>query len=286
MKKVLNKLFWLTPFFLHASEANAWGLMTHLYFAQSLVWAMPLLDSRLRNAIGKFPELVMAGALLPDLAIISKRYQGSHDWKHVHDLLDASVTDEELAISIGYASHLYVDVIAHNHFVPAHEEMWFDKGMFAHITSEWAMDAHLTPILDESPGHLLRKHLKLLAGFIAPNFKVDLTETEKLILKLSYWDDLLRIFKIPNLIYRLSRTLDKRVHKHFTYYIAKTQVAIADIGMVLGGSTPEWGAELTHLNDYELSAWRLECLGDLALLHPSPIRHFATASLRKFAIQT
>ena len=274
MQKKLQAIFWLIPIILHANEANAWGLVTHVYFAHSLLWAMPLLDTRLQKAIQNFPDLVMAGACLPDLAIISKRYRNTHYWQHTHELLENAKNDEELAIAIGFASHLYIDVIAHNHFVPAHEEMWLDKGMLTHISSEWAMDAHLSPLLSKSPAALLRANAAKLAQFIAPQFNCDIQDTKRLILKLSFWDRVLRAFKIPNLIYQASRILDKRVHKHFIYYIAKTQVAIADIGIVLSGIKPSWEAELLNLSASQLSAWRLECLGELALLHPAPIQYF------------
>jgi len=139
----LHKLFWLLPFASYSIEANAWGLVTHLYFAQSLLWAMPLLDPRLQRAIKRFPELVMAGACLPDLAIVSPAFRHTHHWENAHHLLLSADSDEETAIAIGYASHLYVDVIAHNHFVPAHEAMWLENTMLTHIAVEWAMDAHL-----------------------------------------------------------------------------------------------------------------------------------------------
>ena len=262
------------PIIFHANEANAWGLVTHVYFAHSLLWAMPLLDPRLKKAIQNFPDLVMAGACLPDLAIISKRYRNTHNWQRAHELLDNAKNEEELAIAIGFASHLYIDVIAHNHFVPAHEEMWSDKGMLAHISSEWAMDAHLSPLLNKPPGALLHANADKLAQFIAPQFNCDIKDTKRLILKLSFWDRMLRNLKIPNMIYHTSRILDKRVHQHFIYYIAKTQVAIADIGIVLSGIKPAWEAELITLSASQLSAWRLECLGELALLHPAPIQYF------------
>jgi hypothetical protein len=274
MQKKLQSIFWLIPIIFHANEANAWGLVTHVYFAHSLLWAMPLLDPRLRKAIQNFPDLVMAGACLPDLAIISKRYCKTHSWQNAHALLENAKNEEELAIAIGFASHLYIDVIAHNHFVPAHEEMWSDKGMLTHISSEWAMDAHLTPLLSKSPGALLRANAAKLAQFIAPQFNCDIKDTKRLILKLSFWDRVLRAFKIPNAIYHASRILDKRVNKNFIYYIAKTQVAISDIGIVLSGIKPSWEAELLNLSASQLSAWRLECLGELALFHPAPIQYF------------
>ena len=146
--------------------------------------------------------------------------------------------------------------------------------MLAHISSEWAMDAHLSPLLSKPPGALLRANAGKLAQFIAPQFNCDIKDTKRLILKLSFWDRMLRNLKIPNMIYHTSRILDKRVHQHFIYYIAKTQVAIADIGIVLSGIKPAWEAELITLSASQLSAWRLECLGELALLHPAPIQYF------------
>jgi hypothetical protein len=94
MHKKLHHIFWLMPVIFHVNEANAWGLVTHVYFAHSLLWAMPLLDPRLRKAIQNFPDLVMAGACLPDLAIISKRYRKTHDWQYAHALLENAKNEE------------------------------------------------------------------------------------------------------------------------------------------------------------------------------------------------
>lgn len=274
MQKKHHFLICLIPSILYTNDAYAWGLVTHVYFAHSLLWAMPMLDPRLRKAILNFPDLVMAGACLPDLAIISKRFSNTHHWGNAHEMLNNATDDESLAVAIGFASHLYIDVIAHNHFVPAHEEMWTDKGMFAHISSEWAMDAHLNPLLIKSPGDLLAQYANVLSQCMANQFNCTIDEAKKTIITLSFWDKMLRRFKIPSMIYYTSRMLDKRVHQHFIYYIAKTQIAIADIGIVLSGVKPAWEAELLHLSDSQLSAWRLDCLGDLALLHPAPIQYF------------
>ena len=274
MKKHLYKLCWILPIILYTGDANAWGLVTHLYFAHSLLWAMPALDPRLRKAVENFPDLVMAGACLPDLAIISKHFRTTHDWQHAHNLLNNAQNEEELAIAIGYASHLYVDVIAHNHFVPAHEEMWTESGMIAHIASEWAMDAHLEPLLHTSPSKLINQYLAILTRFVSKEFSCTIKQSRKTLVNLSFWDRVLRTAKIPHLIYISIRIADRRVFKHFVYYISKTQTAISDIGIVLSGERPAWKAELLHLNETQLSAWRLACLGDLALLHPAPISYF------------
>lgn len=273
--KPIHKCYWLAPIIMFSADANAWGLVTHLYFAQSLLWAMPLLDPRLQRAIKQFPELVMAGSCLPDLAIVSNSFRYTHQWENAHQLLLSAKTDEETAIAIGYASHLYVDVIAHNHFVPAHEAMWIENSMITHIASEWAMDAHLSPLMEHTPGRLLRDHHDLLAAFVAPRFRCSASRTSHALKKLAFWDNVLRFVRLPAWIYHGMKLVDRRVGKHFVYYIAKTQSAIVNIGTVLEGNRPSWEAELKHLSEEELSVWRRQCFDHLDRFHPSPIDYFA-----------
>jgi hypothetical protein len=61
---------------------------------------MPLLDPRLQNATKRFPDLVMAGACLPDLAVVSRSFRFTHLWENAHQLLKRVETDEELARAI------------------------------------------------------------------------------------------------------------------------------------------------------------------------------------------
>lgn len=272
----LHKLYWLIPIITFSADAHAWGLVTHLYFAQSLFWAMPLLDPRLQRAIRRFPELVMAGACLPDLALISPAFRHTHLWENSQHLLLTADTDEETAIAIGYASHLYIDVIAHNHFVPAHEAMWMQNGILTHVASEWAMDGHLAPLLETSPGQLMEIHQTALVEFIAPRFRCSESHAGAALKRLAFWDNMLRFFRIPGLIYRSIRLLDNRIFKHFTYYIAKTQVAIAEIGMVLEGERPLFEPELHHLSAEQMQGRRNECLHHLKARRPVPIEYFAT----------
>lgn len=271
---IFKKIYWWLPFSLYSIDANAWGLMTHLYFAQSLLWAMPLLDPRLQNAIKRFPNLVMAGACLPDLAIVSHRFRRTHLWENAHQLLLCAHTDEEIAIAIGYASHLYVDVIAHNHFVPAHEAMWVQNSILTHIASEWAMDAYLTPLMKANPRSLLIQYKQDIAAFIAPQFKCSEHAANKALSRLAFWDGVLRMVKLPHAILALARLFDKNVKKHFMYYIAKTQVAVEDIGTMLGGNKPELQPELKHFSTLQLEAWRIECVSHLHLQHPQPVAYF------------
>lgn len=235
---------------------------------------MPLLDPRLQKAIKNFPSLVMAGACLPDLAVVSHRFRHTHLWENAHQLLVSAKTDEEIAIAVGYASHLYIDVIAHNHFVPAHEAMWLENSLLTHIASEWAMDAHLSPLMNTTPQQLLSQHKAVIARFIAPQFHCSIQSTEQALKRLAFWDGVLRRVKLPHLIYGLAKCLDRQLFKHFVYYIAKTQVAIAGIGPVLNGHKPSLEPELKNLDRQEMSAWRQQCRSHLKLQHPLPVEYF------------
>lgn len=274
IQKFIKHCCWWLPCCLYSADANAWGLVTHLYYAQSLLWAMPLLDPRLQRAIKNFPELVMAGACLPDLAIVSRHYKDTHVWENGHKLMQSARTEEETAIAIGYISHLYIDVIAHNHFVPAHEAMWHKNEVFTHIVSEWAMDGHLTPLMDTSVRKLLNKHGCVISKFISIQFECPVFVTSKALNRLAFWDGLLRVVKLPTLIYKAVGLLDKRVFKHFVYYVAKTQVAVADIGEVLNGKNPLLEPELKNLSVAQLDHWREQCLKHLYIVHSTPVQYY------------
>ena len=272
----IKKYYWWLPCCVYTNDAYAWGLVTHLYFAQSLVWAMPLLDSRLQNAIKRFPELVMAGACLPDLAIISDRFRFTHLWENAHHLLQIAQTDEELAIAAGYASHLYIDVIAHHHFVPAHEAIWFNNTIVTHIASEWAMDAYLSQLMDTNPSTLLNRHRSKISKFISPHFRCCETVTNSALIKLAYGDKLLRLIKLPHIIYRVMSVLDKNMHKNFIYYIAKTQGIMEDVGEMFRGNKPVFEPEQKNISVEHLNKWRQQCLAHLKLMHPKPIQYFSS----------
>jgi hypothetical protein len=96
--------------------------------------------------------------------------------------------------------------------------------------------------------------------------------------RLAFWDGILRSVKLPTLIYGFARLVDQRVFKHFVYYVAKTQVAIADIGTVLNGEKPALEPELKNLSVEQLDIWREQCLKHLQISHPLPVRYFVDNS--------
>ncbi len=272
MKKAMyTKMLWAIPLSLYALDANAWGLYTHIYFSQYLLAGMPLFDQRVRQAVQKFPKLVLAGACLPDLAIISKSFSTSHQWHIAEEMIATAETEEELAMSIGYASHLFVDVIAHNHFVPAHEAKWLNRTIFTHIASEWAMDGHISKHVMHTPHKLIHAHLEELSQFAALKFGVHPNTTKTQLRRLSKLDRLLRLSKVSHILLWLLRLRDMELVKNLSYYLDKTEHALGHFHFTLLGQRPNWEPELTHFSENELAIWRAQCLGDLRIRVTTPI---------------
>lgn len=273
---LINKCLWAIPFSFYALDANAWGLYTHIYFSQHLLLAMPLLATKqlqpaILQAIQQYPKLVLAGACLPDLAIISKNFNSTHQWRISEQMLSSARTEQELAIAVGYSSHLFVDVIAHNHFVPAHEAKWENKNIFTHIASEWAMDAYVANRLEHSPHQLIHQHLSVLTEFVAPIFKITTKVTKANLKRLAFFDRLLRYIQLTPMILWVLKKRDLEFIKNLNYYLGKTELALNHFHHALQGKRPNWEPEMHNLSVDELIAWREQCLGDLRLHMLNPV---------------
>lgn len=273
------KYVWLAPLVLHSIDAHAWGLLTHVYFAQWLVWSLPLLDPNLRRAVQRFPDLVLAGACLPDLALVSPAFSHTHQWETCQSLLRCANSDEETAVAIGYTSHLFVDVVAHNHFVPAHEAMWLEGALITHVLGEWAVDAHLSPLLHTTPYRLLREHHLTLVPFLAKRFRCSEHRASTALRRLAAADHALRWVRLPQLLYKTFRRLDRRVFEHFVYYVSQTQAMLPQIDSLFAGIQPVWEAEPACRSRTVLSRLRQRYLNHLHARHPAPIEHFSPGSL-------
>lgn len=289
-KRLLRSFLWCVPFGVFSIDANAWGLYTHIYFAQWLLVASPLLDPKIQQAIKKFPTLVLAGACLPDLAIISKKFHTTHQWQKAEWMMENANSEQEIAIAIGYSSHLFVDVIAHNHFVPAFEAKWkripwLNVALITHITSEWAMDAHIAPHIEYTPHRLIRMHINELSAFVVPCFfgeNNDLNHSPAHVSvhlnRLAWADYVLRKSRVSTTILRLTRLKDKRLIKSLEYYLAKTKSALVHFDQSIQGNRPLWEPELHHLNASEMIVWREKCLRELTKRLATPIHFYNPTS--------
>lgn len=240
-------IWWLLPLALYSGQALAWGLATHLYFAQLLVWAVPLADPRLRRAVRRLPRLLLAGACLPDLALVAGRtvaaFAHSHDWAFARGLLEQAKDDEERALAVGYASHLFVDVVAHNHFVPAHEAMWLRLPVLTHAVAEWLMDAHLGRQLFAHPHAVLRAGAGPAAAFVARHFGCSPAEATRGVARLAGATRLLYGSRFHRMLGAGARLLDRQVARRCDHYVAETSARLPEINRLLAGEVPNWRAD-------------------------------------------
>lgn len=267
---------WSVPALLFAGDALAWGLTTHVYFAQLLVWAVPLTDPALRRAVRRFPQRLMAGACLPDLALVgttagTRAFDASHRWETAHALLEAAHDDEARACAAGAMSHLWVDIIAHNHFVPAHEHLWWNVPILTHAAAEWAMDRHIAHHLFRPPATLLRAD-DWLADYVACNFGCTLAASRRAIKQLAGAESLLRHCRLPNVLHGMGRRLDRNLPARFDYYVQEVTIRLPQINRVFAGEAPAWPADCPPVavareriaaHAPELVACRLPLPGDL-----------------------
>lgn len=238
----MKPFFLAVPLLLFAGDALAWGLHTHLYFAQQFLFAVPLLDPEIRRAALRFPRLVLAGACLPDLALAGgalgiRQFRGTHQWATLRKLAAASC-DEERAVALGYASHLMTDVVAHNRFVPEHERRVADVAHATHALCEWAMDDYLRPWVCAVPGELMAAERRVLAQIVARRWRCGEALALRAIDWLSGADRLLRAARIPRICRAMLRVVDRSLAPRFDAYVRETSALLAQVGPVLEGRQP------------------------------------------------
>jgi hypothetical protein len=227
-------------------DAWAWGLQTHGFFAQSLLWLVPLSDPRLRRAASKLPQLVLAGAALPDLVLTGAgqipALESSHEWETAARLLAEAGSDEERALALGFSSHLLTDIIAHNHFVPAHEMVWFDVPLLTHVASEWAMDHQIRGQLFAEPATLLVREKNVIEAYVAQSFGGSIAQAGSAVRGLARAERWLRRSGLPALAYSVARTADRRLDRRFRHYLAHTVRQLPQINRLAAEEQPHWGA--------------------------------------------
>lgn len=276
-------VFWVIPVALHSADALAWGLYTHVYFAQLLLWAVPLADPRFRRAIRRFPDLLLAGACLPDVSLFSGWVRSeplgqSHRWSMAHRMLQDVRDDSEAALATGYCCHLLADIVAHNYFVPAHETLWLNPSHLAvHAASEWAMDAHLAPQLFVRPGRLMQRHMPAITQFASRHFDATPLHTRAALRCLMFGERLLRHCGGHQLAYRVARAADSATAKRFDEYADQTAQRMEQMNRLIAGDAPSWTPEVDSTEGARERYVATADRGQLSLLLP---RDFFVASER------
>jgi Zinc dependent phospholipase C len=238
----VKRILLAVPLLLAAGDALAWGLQTHVFFAQQLLFALPLLDPELRRAALRLPRLVLAGACLPDLALAgaalgTPRFRHTHQWAALRRL-SAADCDEERAVALGYASHLLADVVAHNRFVPEHERRIADVRHLTHALAEWAMDDFLRGWVGASPGELLETERAVLGAVVARRLRCEAALAQRALGWLAGADRLLRGARLPRLARALLARIDRCMAPRFEAYVRETSALLSQVGTALEGIHP------------------------------------------------
>lgn len=238
------KLAFMLLLLLHAPEALAWGLQTHIFFAHYALASLALTDPGVRAAALRFPRLVLAGACIPDLAVVGRlfvrtpAFVRAHRWATLRRIAGALGNDRDRALTLGYATHLLADVVAHNFFVPEHEARIGRGAMIAHLVSEWAMDRHVAgatqpaELIEEAGGHGVE--------FVARSFRCSEALARKALGVLAQGERHLRRSPVPALCRNALGLVDRRCAARFDSYIRTTESHLAMVGQALAGAYQDW----------------------------------------------
>lgn len=186
---------------------------------------------------------------LPDISLFSRPMRTpetrvTHQWSAAIAMLRDAAGPVDRAMALGYAAHLLTDVVAHNQFVPAHEQMWFRAGMVTHAMSEWAMDAHVSRHLFVRPAMLIYGHERRLSTFAEERLGILRTTARRALSYLLCGERLLRRTHIPQLVYSVSRRADPALTKRFDEYIGETSQRLRQINRLIEGDVPAWKPEI------------------------------------------
>lgn len=229
---------------LYAPDANAWGLQTHVFLAHYALAAVPLADPEWRAAAQALPRLVLAGACLPDLAIVGRfflhtpAFRRSHLWATLRRIAASPRSDYDRALALGYATHLISDVVAHNDFVPEHEARIGRTAMIGHLVSEWAMDHWLRQKL--RPAEALEEAGERAVEFVARAFGCSDAMSRRAVGVLMSADRILRASPAPAICRAALGLLVPPLERRFGHYLAKATRVLETVETALAGAYEDW----------------------------------------------
>lgn len=145
------------------SDAYAWGPLAHLNFSQGAVADLGALSPALRIVLSNFVSEFLYGSLAADI-IVGKnlaRYEvHCHNWNVGFGVLDRAKSDAQKAFSFGFLSHLAVDAIAHNYYVPYKTVQGYGVRASGHAYWELRYDQRLPADLWKLARHVSQKQFR------------------------------------------------------------------------------------------------------------------------------
>jgi len=133
-----------TVVFFIPNIAFAWGPITHLDFASECLRHLSTFTPAVKALLTQFPNDFLYGALAADITL-GKDYvdyvYNCHNWRVGFLILNEADEDRQRACAYGYLSHLAVDIISHNYFVPYKTIRSYPARSIGHVYWEMRFDA-------------------------------------------------------------------------------------------------------------------------------------------------
>ncbi|MCB1214268.1 MAG: zinc dependent phospholipase C family protein, partial [Deltaproteobacteria bacterium] len=152
----------------------AWGPGAHMSYALSVLEQLKSLHPQIASLLGTNPQVFLYGTIAADI-ILGKKYAGElyhcHNWKVAFDLLDKAQTDREKTFIYGYLSHLAVDTVAHNFYVPYKIIFSYKHRTLKHTYWEMRFDEKMDPKVWQTLGELSESEYLDLDDFLQSHLK-------------------------------------------------------------------------------------------------------------------
>jgi zinc dependent phospholipase C len=130
-----------------AGDLHAWGPITHVDFASAALQNVSVYAPLVKELLSRFPYDFLYGALAADITL-GKDYvdyvHNCHNWRVgflIFNEAKEKGTERQQAAAIGYLSHLAVDIISHNFFVPYKTVFSYPTRTLGHVYWEMRFDA-------------------------------------------------------------------------------------------------------------------------------------------------
>ncbi len=134
-------------FFFLPHSAWAWGPIAHLDYASEALSNVAAYGGAVKLLLEKFPYDFLYGTLAADITL-GKDYvdyvYNCHNWRVGFLILNEAKDDRQKAAALGYLSHLAVDIISHNYFVPYKTIRSYSTRTLGHVYWEVRFDANLS----------------------------------------------------------------------------------------------------------------------------------------------
>lgn len=135
----------LLVFLLLPAHLWAWGPIAHIDYAQEALRHLSAYGPLVKGLLGRFPQDFLYGALAADITV-GKGYvdylHNCHNWRVGFLILNEARDERQKAAAFGYLSHLAVDVVSHNYFVPYKTILSYPTRMLGHVYWEMRFDAN------------------------------------------------------------------------------------------------------------------------------------------------